>query len=558
MFLVGLSATSHAALVIADTATELALGQARQMPDGRPAGVEALPDVLDLVADHADLLGPGTEEALSRELSRVWINQKIEVYIRTVDRDAITGYEPNALKIIRGRSGHCLVLVFTDTPATYLYVMSDSLSRALGLDGVRRTVQNAFEIANNKRPADARIIATVVALLQHIVKEGAVTATPQQTAATAGPAAGPTQDQMPRPDATATAHHRTDPQSLPSDAPSQFSESAQSGPPTKPDSDSAPPETSAAPTESILPAPDTPSQKIPDPGISEPQPTEAVDASSTPEDSKPASPASAPPLQLLLAGGVAVVLLLALFTFQKLRARARGQKLSLNAPPTPRAPRAEQKPLEFKGTLKRGLPEKKPVVRQQPSPSEVEGSSSQPMQPLAAAEKAFPHATTQSGVKEQRLETIRIRKDYPDPPTSMPEVPTPIVAEQARHSSGGETAIQATDMPSVAELEKTTPTRTPLLRKMGMEPDQQDATSTDSHEQNVREQIPSEKDAASLATKGEALLERIEAYVIKMRRASPAQRPEMLRGLEILLLAYRETVGEPHPAERQLEIQLQS
>jgi hypothetical protein len=32
----------------------------------------------------------------------------------------------------------------------------------------------------------------------------------------------------------------------------------------------------------------------------------------------------------------------------------------------------------------------------------------------------------------------------------------------------------------------------------------------------------------------------------------------MLRGLEILLLAYREAVGEPHPAEKQLEMEMKS
>ncbi len=541
--------TLRAALVVADTATELALGQARQMPKSRPPGLEPLPDVQDVVADHAGLLGPGTEEALARELSRVWVNQNIEVFIRTVDRDAISWYEPNALKIIRGHSGNGLVLVFTESPFTYLFVLSDKLSQTLGLDGVRRSVQNAMQAANNKRPADARIIATVVALLQQIVKETGASSQRQTTADNTAPAASP----EPSPQASAAADPKTESQQTPSGTPSESPQPARDAapPPSSPD------ETQAEALPTLVESP------VPDPSIaptetgnetetsatSQPQPTNTRSSETT---SVSKSGMRTPPVKLLYSGGAAALLLLALFSLRKLRTRPSGEKLSINAPPPPRKGPAEQKTIDFRGTVKGGLPEVKPAKKRHRSSEETEETARQTSQPLAATEKAFSNKAEPRSVSEAKFETRRDKNENADDSATGSKVSQPIVARQRREPPS-ETKSSAAEIESAAESEKITPTRTPLLRTMGMEPDQQDAKLEKHAKTESDTQTPPKPQGAASARDDEALLERIESYVMKMRRAGASQRVEMLRGLEILVLAYREIMGERHPEEKQLE-----
>jgi hypothetical protein len=544
--------SSNAAMVVADTATELSLGQARQGPGGRPQGVEVLPDQMEVVFDHANLLGQQTEEALSRELSRVWINQKIEVFIRTVPRNAISGFEPNALNIIRGRSGNVIVLVFTESPSTYLYVMSDKLSTAIGIDGVRQSVQQAFAAANKNQASDARIIATVVALLQEIVKNAGLSnpqpaATSEPTAATAVEPATPSPAEIPVVSEQTPSPSPTAQPAVPVDIPPATSSSSPAVTPEQR------PET--APTPSKV----------------------------------------TPPVTLLAAGGGAVVLLLLIFAIQKMRPRKspsrKDRSLSLNAPPPVRniprsgAPSASGPAfMDFRNEPRPNPPEGRFPERRERAPTSAETlpDSNAAPEPIVAGERAFsPGASsahqartpsqpdaqrrTDTGpsrtAMEPKFSTIRIRKDYSKESERVPE-PVPLTQEAAQGE--GETEGMSARLRQPAK-----PTRTPLLRNLGMEPDQlAEETGTDTAQyENEAEPIAPETaesyeqaapPAHALSGQDDALFERIESYVVSMRRASQAQRIEMLRGLEILLLAYRERIGIPHPAVKQLEMEMRS
>ncbi len=550
--------TSHGALVVADTATELALGQARQMRGVRPSDTPALPDVPDVVFDHANLLGAQTEEALAKELARVWMNQKIEVFIRTVPREAIGGYEPNALKLVRGRSGNVLVLVLTESASTYLYVMSDPLSSALGLDGVRSSVQNAFNTASGKQPADARIIATVVALLQQIVPKAGLVSASVPTLAT------PAQTQPP----------------------------AVSPGPTVPEP--AQPVNSGAPlpglptTESGSAATDTPSAESANQDIAraaaEPaQPEVPAVPSAT---AKPvAAPTSGPPIQLLMAGGAAILILAAFFAFPRiLRKRTpqtRERSGGLNAPPssrkTLRTPVVASGPVRFP-TRRQPPPEVRPATRREGRNSRDEeaetatSDATQPTQPVRANERAFEQSSVgrpASTAGEPRFSTIRIRRDL-----TKDEPPKLALGKDEDTTAGPTEPISAVSRPSFPR-QPAKATRTPLLRQMGMEPDRAEGwdeavtapegsieveDASESALPQTASDTPPDHEAsappsvAAAAAQDDVLFSRIEAYVASMKRAAPSQRAQMLRGLEILLLAYRERVGSAHPAASQLEI----
>ncbi len=528
---------AHAAMVVADTATELALGQARQLRQGAPPA--AGPVSTEIVVDAGDLLSPRVEEDLTRELSRVWIDRKLEVFIRTVRRQDIVAQEQAGLDLVRGRSGDVLVLFFTESPDTHLFVLNDRLASRLEIDGVRTVIQTAFGKANDVRAPDARIIATVVALLQEVIKQAGPA--PAVSAAPAAPAVGPTPADVEAVPGSPEPSGAAAPQSATSDVGAQAPSV-----PTPESPRETPPASGIRPMDTVLPHAATPE---PDETLAKGNPTQET------------ALGGAPPANLLLGALLAVGALLAFFAWQKFRPRkSRLPDLSINAPSRGLNPK----------NIPRGA-EPAPEMSSDTIPSVPGGESSGRTGPVAASGPAFKPA---SGLPQRkkpvqperaRMPTIRIRTD---PKTGNPipggEAPLPNANVNLTWDSGGDlfseegtaaqNVAQADPSPlsappsvigageelsaagsAVAEdetlpgvpppLMPPRPLRTPLLRKMGMEPDQLDLP--------VDENAPPERDD---------LFQRIDGYVAAMRQASDNQRVQMLSGLEILLMAYRERV----------------
>ncbi len=161
------SGQAQAVNLIADPATEPSLRAALPAAQSLPADAG---DPNKLVSDRANILQPVTIESLERELAGVWASHRLEVFLRVVPLAELPEYGPMVVNILEAKPGRSLVMVLTEDADRYMFGFTPALARQLQTVAVKDIIQSSIEEKRGTEPADARIIATLVSVLQGVVR----------------------------------------------------------------------------------------------------------------------------------------------------------------------------------------------------------------------------------------------------------------------------------------------------------------------------------------------------------------------------------------------------